>query len=107
MIRLVAQRKAELATLCRRHGVRRLDIVGSAATGAFRDAGSELDFIVDFADKGAGYADRYLDFADALETLFDRKVDLLTERWIQNPYFRRSVEATRQTIYDRRSREAA
>jgi len=107
VIPLIENRKSELASLCRRHGVRRLDIFGSAATGEFQDATSDLDFIAIFTDTGAGYADRYLDFADALETLFGRNVDLLTERSVQNPYFRRSVESTRQTVYDRRAHEAA
>jgi hypothetical protein len=85
----------------------RLDVFGSAATGAFRD-GSDLDFVATFSDTTPGtYADRYLDFAEALEALFGRKVDLLTERAIRNPYFRRSVDATRQVVYDGRGQEAA
>ena len=48
----------------------------------------------------AGYADAFLDFADALEQLLGRKVDLLTERMIRNPYFRATVEASRQTVYE-------
>jgi uncharacterized protein len=106
MIPLIERHKADLATLCRRYGVRRLDVFGSAAKGDFQDT-SDLDFIATFVDTGPGYADRYLGFAEALEALFERKVDLLTERSIQNPYFRKSVEATRQNIYDRRSQEAA
>jgi uncharacterized protein len=107
MIPLVEQRKTELAALCRRHGVRRLDIFGSAATGEFQPTTSDLDFIALFSDTGPGYADRYLDFAEALEALFHRRVDLMTERSIQNQYFRKSVEATRQTVYERQSQEAA
>ena len=48
----------------------------------------------------AGYADAFLVFADALEQLLGRKVDLLTERMIRNPYFRATVEASRQTVYE-------
>jgi hypothetical protein len=67
-----------------------------------------LDFVVAFADTTPGtYADRYLDLAEALEALFGRKVDLLTERAIRNPYFRREVDATRQVVYDKRGQEAA
>ena len=59
------------------------------------------DFIVQFTRTGyAGYADAFLDFAEALERLLGRKVDLLTERMIRNPYFRASVEATRQIVYE-------
>jgi predicted nucleotidyltransferase len=107
MILLVEQQRKAVAELCRRFGVRRLDIFGSAATGAFQETTSDLDFIADFADRSAGYADRYLAFADALEALFGRRVDLMTERSIRNPYFRRSVDATRETLYDGRDQEAA
>jgi hypothetical protein len=97
--------KAELQALCRTYGVERLDLFGSATSEAFDAASSDLDVIVRFADTSPGYADRYLDFAEALEELFEREVDLVTERSISNPYFRKSVDATREVVYDRRRGE--
>lgn len=80
---------------------------GSAARGDFDFSKSDVDFIVSFADKTPGtYADRYLDFAAAVERLLGRKIDFLTERCIRNPYFRREVEAARQIVYDERSQKA-
>lgn len=77
----IDQHKSDLAEQCRRFGVQRLEIFGSATRGDFNSAQSDFDFVVSFADKTLGtYADRYLDFATALEHLFGRKVDLLTER---------------------------
>jgi hypothetical protein len=100
-------RKAKLHALCRTYGVERLELFGSATSEAFDVATSDLDFIVQFADTSPGYADRYLDFAEALEELFGRDVDLVTERSISNPYFRKSVDATREVVYDRRREETA
>ena len=97
----------DIRSLCREFGVRRLDAFGSAARGGFVDGSSDLDFVADFADRSAGYADRYLAFAEALEGLFGRPVDLLTERAIRDPGFRRSVDAARQTVYDGRGHETA
>jgi len=99
--------KAELHALCREYGVERLELFGSATSEAFDAASSDLDFIVRFADTSSGYADRYLDFAEALEELFGRDVDLVTERSISNPYFRKSVDVTREVVYDRRREETA
>jgi len=97
-----------LAEQCRRFGVRRLEVFGSAVRGDFDAAKSDVDFIVSFADKTPGtYADRYLDFAAAIEQLLGRKIDLLTERCIRNPYFRSEVEGARQIVYDERGQEAA
>ena len=94
----------DLGDVCEAFGVERLELFGSAATGEVEEA-NDIDFIVRFADRSPGYATRYLDFAEALEELLDRKVDLVTERSIQNPYFRRSVDASRRVIYDRGSEQ--
>ena len=108
MIDLVTQNKQELIELCRRFHVERLDLFGSAAAGSFQAESSDLDFIVRFGRLTPGfYLDTYLDFAEALEHLFQRPVDVLTEKAIRNPYFRRSVELTRQPLYERRNEEAA
>ena len=105
---LTEQHRNAIRALCQEYGVRRLDLFGSAATGAFDPATSDLDFVATFADtRSPGYADRYLGFAEALETLFGRPVDVITERSIRNPYFRRAVEASRQPLYDERDAPAA
>ena len=103
----IEQHKSDLAEQCRRFGVQRLEIFGSAPRGDFDPARSDFDFVVSFADKTPGtYADRYLDFANALECLFGRKVDLLTERSIRNPYFEKKIGSERRVVYDRRDQEA-
>lgn len=98
--------KKEIAALCEGYGVERRERFGSAVGASFDEETSDLDFVVRFTDQArrqSGYADRYLDFAQALEERLDRAVDLVTERAIQNPFFRRSVDASRRGIYDRRS----
>jgi hypothetical protein len=93
--------RAVLAELCRRYRVRRLQLFGSAATSTFVPATSDLDFVAEFkGTQAADYADRYLDFAEALERLFHRPVDVVTKRAIRNPYFRAEVERTAQVIYE-------
>ena len=101
VIALVEQQKQGIADLCRRHEVRRLDLFGSAARGDFQPERSDLYFVVQLTRTGyAGCADAFLDFAEALERLLGRTVDLLTERMIRNPYFRSAVESTRQVVYE-------
>jgi predicted nucleotidyltransferase len=108
MIPLIEQHRTELNRLCREFNVRRLDLFGSAVNGRFEDSSSDLDFIVSFGDTTtSGYADRYLNFAQALEQMFRRKVDLVTERSIRNPFFRHALESAREPVYDHRSEEAA
>ncbi len=89
-----------LRALCRRFGVRRLDLFGSAATGRFDPARSDLDFLVEFEKPSiGGFAGPYFGLLQALETLFQRKIDLLTERSLENPYRRRRIEAEKRTLY--------
>jgi len=56
--------------------------------------------LVEFAPPiGPGYADRYFGLLEALEALFGRPVDLVVASAIKNPYFRESVEKTRELLY--------
>ena len=101
MIPTVVERAVELDQLCRRYGVLRLDLFGSAATGRYRPEESDLDFVVDFRALPAGaYADAYFGLLEALEGLFGRPVDLVVGGAIENPYFRQSVEETRTPVYE-------
>lgn len=107
MIALIAERKDEIAALCRQYDIQHLDLFGSAATGEFDPAASDLDFVVDLGDYESGVARRYFAFADALEALFGRSVDLVTEPSISNPYFRAAVDRQRVRLYEAQDGQAA
>ena len=49
MLPLIAEKQSDVARLCDRFHVRRLDVFGSAARGEFDPKRSDLDFLVDFA----------------------------------------------------------
>jgi predicted nucleotidyltransferase len=105
---LVEQHLGALSDLCRRYGVERLYLFGSAVSGRLEPS-SDLDFFVEMADRqpNAAYAGRYLAFAEELERLFARRVDLVTEQAVRNPYLRREIQATRQLIYGQPREKAA
>ena len=97
----VVERAVELDQLCRRYGVLRLDLFGSAATGRYRPEESDLDFLVEFQPLPAdAYADAYFGLLEALERLFGQPVDLVVSTAIKNPYFRQSLEETRTLVYE-------
>ncbi len=101
MISTLADAKSELAQLCKAHGVRRLAAFGSAVNGRFNLKTSDYDFVVTFSDTvSPDYADRYFDFAESLERLLGRKVDLVTERSIRRQSFRRAIETANEVIYE-------
>lgn len=90
---------AQIAELCRKYNVRSLFAFGSVLTDRFNDE-SDIDLIVDF-DKSAikDIFLTYFDFKYSLEDMFGRKVDLLGEQPIRNPYLKKSIENTKQLIY--------
>jgi len=89
MLPLIAEHRAEIAALCRRFGVRRLAVFGSAARGAdFDPQRSDVDFLVEFAAQDGDFA-CFGDFKEALEALLARRVDLVD---------RKAIEASRNYI---------
>jgi len=101
MIDLVAQKREGIVEHCQRLNVRRLDVFGSAAREEdFDPEKSDIDFLVEFdRHEVPGALDRYLDLAESLEALLERKVDLVIARHFENPYFRASVEASKEPVY--------
>jgi uncharacterized protein len=104
---LLESKREEIEALCRCYQVKRLYLFGSAARGDFKEASSDLDFVVEMGGRAptGEYAERYLAFAGELEDICARPIDIVTESSIRNPYFRREVERTRQILYERPSEE--
>ena len=100
MIPVVAEQGAQLEQICQRYNVARLDLFGSAVTGRYREADSDLDFLVEFKELSLqAYGAAYFSLLKSLEQLFGRPVDLVDASSIENPYFRASVEETRVLVY--------
>ena len=98
---------AEVQVLCRRHGVRRLEVFGSATTRAFDAQRSDLDLLVEFDDDPVHLSDRYFGLKESLEALYGRSVDLVTVASLRNPYFIAAVNKMRQLVYAAEGAEAA
>jgi uncharacterized protein with HEPN domain/predicted nucleotidyltransferase len=97
---LSGPRLEAVAELCRRFHVRTLDVFGSAMTGRFDPARSDIDFLVEFEEaRGEGYAKHWLGLEQGLAALFGRPVDLLCESSVENPFLRRSIEATKRRLF--------
>ncbi len=93
------ERQDEIARICARLGVRRLEIFGSAVAGTGKRPG-DLDFLVDLGDlPPREYADAYFQLRDALGKLFNLPVDLVTPANLGNPYFRQRVEQEKTLLY--------
>jgi hypothetical protein len=97
----IAEKQEELAEICRRYDVVRLEVFGSAARGMdFDPKTSDADFLVEFSRRDTpATLDEYFDFRDALCRTLDRPVDLIESGAIRNPYLRAAIDRSRELIY--------
>ena len=103
MLSLIAERRAEIADICRRFGVRQLSVFGSAArVDDFDPERSDVDFLVEFNSRApeAPSLKTYFELKDSLEALFGRSVDLVEPGAIRNPYFKASIERSREPVFE-------
>ena len=97
---IVQEKVKDLVALCKGRGVRRLALFGSAASGRFEPACSDLDFLVEFQPvRPAQHADNYFGLQEDLERLFGVPVELVEPGPIRNPYFRQAIEKTQVQLY--------
>ena len=101
MIPLVEDRLAEVARLCERYGVQRLDLFGSAAGDGFDPEKSDLDFVVSFERRHpTDLFGRYFGLEEDLEAVFGRGVDLVMEGALgKSRRFAEGVEGSRVPLY--------
>ena len=100
MIPLLDAHRADIAALCRRFHVRRLDLFGSAARGDdFDPARSDVDLLVTSQPEHAPTIWAHLALHDALAALLSRPVDLLMDGAVENPFVRAGIERSRQPYY--------
>lgn len=89
-----------ISDLCEQHKVRKLYAFGSVLTERFTDQ-SDIDLIVDFeAIDVESYADNYFDLKFSLQDIFKRRVDLLEEKALKNPFFIQAISQQRKVVYE-------
>jgi predicted nucleotidyltransferase len=91
----------DVKRLCSTHRVRHLYALGSVLTDDF-GADSDIDLLVEFERMDpSAYADNFFDYKFFLQRILGRTVDLLEDKAIRNPFFRKSVDMQKSLIYGR------
>lgn len=89
----------DIASLCAKYKVRALYAFGSVLNEKFNDQ-SDIDFLVDFHPLDVfEYGDNYFELKFSLEDLLHRHIDLLEEKAIKNPFFKKNIYEHRKLIY--------
>jgi len=98
-MRIIDKNIERITILCKQYKVKHLFVFGSVLTRKFNKK-SDIDLIVDFEELDVyDYADNYFNLKAALEVVFNKKVDLLEEKAIRNPYLKQEIDSTKQLIY--------
>ena len=98
-MKLIENNLRKIYDLCKKHKVSKLFVFGSILTDRFNSE-SDIDLLVDFnKSEIEDYFDNFFDFKYALENLLGRRIDLLEEQAIRNPYLRENVDSTKSLIY--------
>ena len=100
MLPLIADRRSQIADICRRFGVRRLAVFGSAARGEdFDPERSDVDFLVEFEPEASPSLEEFFALRDALADAVGRAVDLVVEGSVRNPFIRAGIKRSAEALY--------
>jgi len=100
VVAIVEDKRGAIAALCRRYGVVRLFVFGSALRDDFRPGKSDVDLLVEFGPmSGHEKAHAYFDLLDEMTELLGTRVDLVMAGAVKNRYIARDIEATKRELY--------
>lgn len=98
-MKLIEINMDKIIALCKKYKVARLWVFGSILTPRFNDA-SDVDFSVEFQNNMIDdIFVVFFDFIEEMQSILGRKVDMVDETAIKNPYFRKELDATKTLIY--------
>jgi uncharacterized protein len=97
----ISKHQKDFTILCKSHEVKYLYAFGSSVTDRFDVNRSDIDLLVEIDSKDPiDRGEKLLSLWDLFEVFFSRKVDLLTDSSIRNPFLRKSIDSTKVLIYD-------
>ena len=100
MIAILEDKREAVNAVCRKFGVARLYVFGSAVRGDFRPGESDIDFVVEFGPtSGHSKAHAYFDMLDELRELLGTEVDLVMAGAVKNRYIARDIDLSKQVLY--------
>ena len=88
-----------LREIFKNHYIDKAYLFGSGVSGELSDK-SDIDLLIHFKEYPfEGYVENMWDLEDKLYSVFKKKVDIVPEHNLKNPYFIESVKRSRVLIY--------
>lgn len=99
---IVEQHKKTLRNICEKLKVKRLYAYGSVVSSDRFHEHSDIDFLISFDDhiSPKEYSENYFQLQYKLRKLFNREIDITTERSLSNPYFVEHINKNKVLIYE-------
>lgn len=89
----------DIKKLCKKYKVKHLYVFGSVLNNNFSED-SDIDLLVEIdSTDPINYAENYFNLKFGLEALLKRRVDLLEDRALKNPYLKSNIDNSKTLIY--------
>ena len=97
---LIDEKLEEIAAACKRYGIERLFVFGSALREDFRPGESDIDLLVEFGPLEITKRFHvFLDAREAFRNIFQADVDLVMQGAVKNKVIAGEINRTKKLVY--------
>jgi predicted nucleotidyltransferase len=97
---LIDEKLEEIAAACKRYGIERLFVFGSALRDDFKPGESDIDLLVEFGPLDITKRFHiYLDAREAFRNIFQADVDLVMRGAVKNKVIASEIDRTKKLVY--------
>ena len=90
--------KSDIENICKRYNVKKLLLFGSALSNNFNSS-SDVDLIIEFTNSKNGIK-KFMNVINELESLFNKKVDLVMNKALENKRLRKHIYSNTRKLYE-------
>jgi predicted nucleotidyltransferase len=98
---MLENKRDELHEMCKKLKLKSVYAFGSVVSDSFTDE-SDIDLLISFQEDlpVEEYTNNYFLLHYKLRELFNREIDIITERSLSNPYFIESINENKVLLYE-------
>lgn len=101
MFKFKTEELTQIKEFCQQYQVAKFYLFGSSTGTNFDTNRSDLDFLVEFKKMTpTNHAESYFSLKEALVNLFQRSIDLIEYKAINNPYLLKQINQEKIIIYE-------
>jgi uncharacterized protein len=90
--------KGVIEAFCRKWQIDEFSLFGSVLRDDFSPE-SDIDVLIEFSKQADWSLYEWVEMKEELESLFDRKVDLVSKEGLKNPFRRKAILSSREVLY--------